>query len=50
VVSPAKLTGTLKFKNTSADQTVRLLAGKILYLDARGQPMRLEEARTEPKP
>src|SRR3990172_12060430 len=31
VVSPAKLTGTLKLKNTSANQTVRLLAGKVQY-------------------
>jgi hypothetical protein len=48
VVSPAKLTGTLKLKNTSANQTVRLVAGKILYIDAQGQPIKLEEARTEP--
>ena len=37
VVSPAKLTGTLKLKNTSTNQTVRLVAGKILYIDAQGQ-------------
>jgi len=48
VVSPAKLTGTLKLKNTSANQTVRLLAGKILYIDVQGQPIKLEAARTEP--
>jgi hypothetical protein len=48
VVSPAKLTGTLKLKNTSANQTVRLVAGKIQYLGAQGQPIKLEEARTEP--
>jgi len=48
VVSPAKLTGTLKLKNTSANQTVRLVAGKILYIDAQGQPIKLEAARTEP--
>ena len=48
VVSPAKLTGTLKLTNTSANQTVRLVAGKILYIDAQGQPIKLEEARTEP--
>ncbi len=48
VVAPAKLTGTLKLKNTSANQTVRLVAGKILYIDAQGQPIKLEEARTEP--
>ena len=48
VVSPAKLTGTLKLKNTSANQTVRLVAGKILYIDAQGLPIKLEESRTEP--
>jgi len=48
VVSPAKLTGTLKLKNTSANQAVRLVAGKILYIDAQGQPIKLEESRTEP--
>ena len=37
VVSPAKLSGTLRLKNTSANQTVRLVAGKILYIDAQGQ-------------
>src|SRR3989442_7250533 len=48
VVSPAKLTGTLKLKNTSANETVRLVAGKILHIDAQGQPIKLEQARTEP--
>jgi hypothetical protein len=48
IVTPAKLTATLKLKNTSHDQTVRLLAGKILYIDGHGQPIVLEDARTEP--
>ena len=48
VVSPAKLTGALKLKNTSTNQTVRLVAGKIRYIDANGQPIKLEDARTEP--
>ena len=48
VVSPAKLTGTLKLKNTSANETVRLIAGKIQYIDAQGQPIKLEGTRTEP--
>ncbi len=48
VVSPAKLTAILKLKNGSANQTVRLVAGKILYIDAQGQPIKLEETRTEP--
>ena len=48
VVSPAKLTGTVKLKNTSANQTVRVVAGKIRYIDAPGQSIELGEARTEP--
>jgi len=32
----------------SAAQTVRLVAGKIQYIDAEGQPIELEETRTEP--
>jgi len=35
-------------KNSSANQTVRLVAGKIRYIDAQGQPIKLEDARTEP--
>jgi hypothetical protein len=42
VVSPAKLTGTLRLKHTSANQTVRLVNGKILYIDNGGQPIKLE--------
>jgi len=48
VVDPAKLTGKLVLKNTSADQTVRLIAGNILYIDVQGQPIKLKEGRTEP--
>ncbi len=48
VVSAAKLTGTLKLKNTSANETVRLIAGKIQYIDVQGQSIKLEETRTEP--
>jgi hypothetical protein len=48
VVSPAKLTGTLKLTNSSKDQAVRLVGGTILYIDAQGQPIKLEEKRTEP--
>ncbi len=48
VVSPAKLTAKVVLKNSSADQTVRLVAGKIQYIDAQGQPIKLEAARTEP--
>jgi uncharacterized membrane protein YeaQ/YmgE (transglycosylase-associated protein family) len=48
IVTAAKLTGMLKLKNTSANQTVRLLDGKLLYIDAQGQPIKLEDGRTEP--
>ena len=48
VASPAKLTGKLALKNLSADQTVRLIGGKILYIDAQGQTIKLEENRAAP--
>lgn len=48
VATPAKLTGKLVLKNVSADQTVRLIGGKILYIDAQGQPIKLDDNRTEP--
>ncbi len=48
IVSPAKLRGKLVLKNSSADQAVRLVGGKIQYIDAQGQPIKLEEGRTEP--
>jgi hypothetical protein len=45
---PAKLTGKLVLKNISADQAVRLISGKISYIDAQGKPIALEDNRTEP--
>jgi uncharacterized membrane protein YeaQ/YmgE (transglycosylase-associated protein family) len=48
VVAPAKLTANLLLKNSSANQTVRLVTGKIQYIDASGQPIKLEDMRTEP--
>jgi len=48
VVSPAKLSGKLLLKNSSADQTVRLIEGKIQFIDATGQPIKVEEKRVEP--
>jgi hypothetical protein len=48
VVSLAKLTGMLRLKNTSANQTVRLVSGKLRYIDAQGQPIKVEDMRTEP--
>lgn len=48
IVTPAKLTGSLKLKNTSPNESVRLVGAKILYLDGQGRPMKLEDSRTEP--
>lgn len=45
--APAKLTATLKLKNSSADQTVRLVGGKVRFIGDDGQPIKLEESRTE---
>lgn len=46
--SPAKLSAKLKLVNSSPDQTVRLISGKMVYLDMQGQPIKVGEARTEP--
>jgi uncharacterized membrane protein YeaQ/YmgE (transglycosylase-associated protein family) len=48
VVSAAKLTAKVVLKNSSTNETVRLVAGTIQYFDAQGQPIKLEETRTEP--
>ncbi|MBI2001633.1 MAG: hypothetical protein HYT85_12490 [candidate division NC10 bacterium] len=48
IVSPAKLSGKLVLKNSSTNQTVRLVAGKIQYIDTQGQPIKVSEAQTEP--
>ena len=48
VVSAAKLTANVVLKNSSANQTVRLVAGTIQYIDAQGQPIKLETTQTEP--
>jgi hypothetical protein len=48
VAAPAKLTGKLSLKNTSSDQTMRLVGGKISYIDMQGKPIALEDNRTEP--
>ena len=48
VDAPAKLTGKLKLTNSSTDQTVRMIGGKIVYIDDQGQVIKIEEARTEP--
>jgi hypothetical protein len=49
ITAPAKLTGKLSLKNTSSDQTMRLVGGRILYIDMQGKPIKLEDNRTEPK-
>ncbi len=46
--TPARLSAKIKLKNTSADQTVRLIGGKLRYIDMQGQQIKIEEARTEP--
>jgi hypothetical protein len=46
--TPAKLTGTLKLQNNSSDQTVRLISGKMVYMDMNGKPIEVGEGRTEP--
>jgi hypothetical protein len=48
VDSPAKLTGKLVLTNSSTDQAVRLVGGKILYIDDQGQLIKIEDTRTEP--
>jgi hypothetical protein len=45
---PARLTGKLVLKNVSNDQSLRLLGGKLLYIDMQGKPIPLEDKRTEP--
>ena len=48
IAVPARLSGKLVLKNVSADQTVRLIGGKISYVDSQGQLIALEDDRTEP--
>ena len=48
IVSPARLTGRVRLENTSANRTVRLVEGKLLFIDAQGQPIKFEAARTGP--
>jgi hypothetical protein len=47
-VFPARLSGRLFLQNISADQPVRVTGAHISYLDAQGQPIRLENDRVEP--
>ena len=45
VVDPPELRGTLKLKNISSDQSARLIGGKLLFLDAKGQAIPIAEGR-----
>jgi hypothetical protein len=49
VVSPPQLQGTLSLENTSEDQAVRVVGGRIGYLDKAGAKIGLAEGRSEPK-
>src|SRR5436853_5513397 len=48
VDSPARLSAKMKLVNSSQDQTVRLIGGKMVYIDTQGQPIKVGEGRTEP--
>jgi hypothetical protein len=47
IVSPARLTGTLRLTNASANRSVRLIEARLLFIDAEGQPIKLTGARTD---
>jgi len=49
VAYPARFSGKLTLKNGASDQAVRLLSGKILYIDDRGQPIQVIETRSVPE-
>jgi hypothetical protein len=48
ILLPARLSGRLFLQNISADQPIRVTGAHISYLDAQGQPIRLENDRAEP--
>jgi hypothetical protein len=48
VVSSAKLTGRLNLKNSSTDQAIRLVGGKIQFIDADGKAMMVDQKKIEP--
>lgn len=49
VDSPPRLSGKLVLRNLAPDQAVQLRGGKIVYLDAHGQPIPLGPERTQPE-
>ena len=46
VDAPPRLSGKLVLRNLSSDQSVLLGGGKLVYIDARGQPIDLGPSRT----
>ena len=48
IEQPARLTGKLVLTNVSKDQTVRIVGGRLVYIDTQGRPIALEDKRTEP--
>ncbi|MFI5324686.1 MAG: hypothetical protein ACHQ7H_00510 [Candidatus Rokuibacteriota bacterium] len=48
VVSPARLTGKLRLVNTSLNRTVRLVEGRLQFIDAQGQRIKLDLAHADP--
>src|SRR5947199_10201772 len=47
ITSPAKLSGKLVLRNVSADQSLRLIGGKVLYIDMQRKPTQLDADRTQ---
>ncbi len=45
VISPARLTGSLRLENISANRTLRLVEGKIRFMDVHGRAIELEADR-----
>lgn len=48
VDQPPRLTGKLVLTNMSKDQSLRLVGGKLAYIDLDGKPIPLEDNRTAP--
>lgn len=48
VVAAARLTGMIRLKNTSTNQTVRLVGAKLHYIDTAGRPIEMETMRSAP--
>lgn len=48
LVSSARLTGTLRLENTSSNRRVHLVESRFLFMDANGQPIKLEASRADP--